>query len=127
MEIKNIPPEPPDWPKNIRPPVLIHELNPEPPDRPNINQEWANRPIFWNQHAHAATQAHRQGHNRQFKLALVVIGVILIAFILNKVSQPKMNLTRYGSAVSSASGAAKDTKSDPADRLVRAIDRFLGK
>jgi len=134
MKPNDMPPEPQLWPfrggfeRNNDPgPIALQPQNRQGQNPPNVNNEWANRPIAWNRRPNAAAQAQRQEHNGLFKLALVVIGAILLAFILNKVSQPKMNLTRYGSAVPSTSEAAKDTKSDPADRLIRAIDRFLGK
>jgi len=134
MKPNDMPQEPQLWPfrggferNNDPAPVEPQPQNRQEQNPPNVNNAWANRPIVWIRRPFAAAQAHRQGRNRISKLALVIIGVILFAFILNKVSQPKMNLNRYGSTVSPTSEPTKNTNLNPADRLIRAIDNFLGK
>lgn len=134
MKPNDMPQEPQLWPfrggferNNDRAPVGPQPQNRQEQNPPNVNNAWANRPIVWIRRPAIAVQVRRNRHNRLFKRALVVIGAILLAFILSKITQPKINMARYSSPVPSRYEPAKQEKSDPADKLIRAIDRFLGK
>lgn len=129
----NIPPPPPTWPDGFN--VPAPDIQPAPnknnvgANRPhrNVNNQWANRPIIWNNNPNAAAQAqaHRQRQNRRFKIALIIAGIILLVVILNRISPSRM-ISGSGSPQYS-SEPSRAGNSDPADRLIRAIDKFLGK
>jgi len=144
MEIKNIPPEPPNWPRNIQKkqeretqaatpalPAIVrvipiqHPLQPQPPQ--NNNDEWANRPIVLNQRPAGVNRQQAENNKRIFKIFGILAAALLLAIILGKIIQTKNNLEGYSSSSPSQYEPTRQEKSDSADRLIRAIDKFLGK
>jgi hypothetical protein len=117
---------PPITPLGDRLPVPQPQNRGEQVPPPAFDQIRANRPIFRNPHLARTGQNPRNGSNI-IKIILIFVGMILLAIWAKNTYETVFAGHSYN-RVSSSSGSLNNQGTDPVvDRLLRAIDNFLGK